>query len=557
MNAFLQESSPHWATRNSTTPPPLLRILVVIDGRVELNREPDRFGLGYALDALTQMPSVAHVVVGIATREVSISDFSRGGHDVLYRGFKFTQDGFNLDQWDQVWIFADQPNLDDGGELDTDAQIAGPYELTDEELLRLVEWMDRGGGVFAVGDHSILGASLCYRIPRVRTMRRWTHADGVPENSGPRRNQTVQSGTGVALERDLQLQPVELAYIQTVTHLPFGVMHRPHALMCTKYGPIQHFPDHMHEGEVVPELEVQLDRTLDIAGYDKPEYPTAMPTFLPFASADAGTISWRPRPQVIAYGRTTNPLVVGGIPEPATNALYRMVSMGFKRFGLVSVYDGARANVGRVVCDSTWHHWFSYNLAGIAAVGNIDFGKMTSYYRNIALWLASPEKRAEIALSAVWTMLTALPMAFAGRRTAWEMGERATELLNEWVSPCWVNEFVAAQFDATSLYVTAKVEDSPSEGPSWGVLSEEVVHRAVLGSLCVALFPLASEAQRLQMLQNDVKVDQHDIEAAAARARAAIPRLLTECITSAADSFGALGARWVSATEKASKGSRQ
>jgi hypothetical protein len=543
MNASLDGLSPRGNNRNSTTPPPLLRILVVIDGRIELHKEPDLFGLGYALDALTQMPSIAHVVVGLATREASISDFSRGGREVLYTAFKFTQEGFNLDHWDQVWLFADRPNVEDGGPSDTDARIPGPYELTDQEVLRLVEWMDRGGGVFAVGDHSILGASLCHRIPRVRTMRRWTHADGVPENSGPSRNQTEQPSTEAFPERDLNLQPVELAYIQTMNHLPFGVMHRPHALMCTKYGPIQRFPDHMHEGEVVPEDEVQLDRGLDIPGYDKPEYPDAVPTFLPFGSAGIGTIAWRPRPQVIAYGRTTNPLVVGGPPESEVNALYRLVSLGYKRFGLVSVYDGARANVGRVVCDSTWHHWFSYNLAGIAAAGNVDFGKMTSYYRNIALWLASPEKRAEIALSAVWLMLTELPMAFAGRRTVWKMGERATELLNEWVSPCWVNELVAAQFDATSLYLAQRVEDSPNEGPRWGVLSEEVVHRAVLGSLCVELFPLASEVQGLQRLRDDVKVEKRELHAAAARARSRMPQFLRESITNAAASFSALGAR--------------
>ena len=429
---------------------------------------------------------------------------------------------------------------------DLDDKIAGPFELTDAEVLRLAEWMDGGGGVFAVGDHSILGASLCHRIPRVRTMRRWTHADGVPENYGPRRNQTVKPGPDAYPEEDLVLQPVELAYVQTVSHLPFGVMHRPHPLMCTKYGPIQHFPDHLHEGEVVPEDEVQLDRALGIPGYDKPEYPSAVPAFLPFASTDVGTISPRPRPQVIAYGRTTNPLVVGGRPEEGSDALYRLVSLGFKRFGLVSVYDGDRANVGRVVCDSTWHHWFSYNLDGIARAGNTDFAKMTSYYRNVALWLASPEKRREITLSAVWTMLMS-PMTFAGRRTAWEMGERATELLNEWVSPCWVNDFVAAQFDASSMYLAARVEDSPNQGPAWGVLSEGVVHRAVLGSLCVTLFPLASEVQRLQLLHNDVKVDKQDIETAAARARTEAPRILKECVASAADSYTALGKRWAAA----------
>lgn len=543
MNGMIHEPSTRLAGTRATYPPPVLRILVVIDGRVELNKDPDRFGLGYALEALVQMPSIANVVVGLATREASISDLARGGHDILYCGFKFTQPGFDLDSWDQVWLFGDQPNLDDGGPSDTDAQIGPPYELTDQEVLRLAEWMDRGGGVFAVGDHSILGASLCRRIPRVRTMRRWTHVDGVPEDSGTRRNQTLQGGGDYSLERDLQLQPVELAYVQTIRDLPFGVLHRPHPLMCTPYGPIQHFPDHMHEGEVVPEDLVDLDRDVGIPGYDKPEYPPAVPEFLPFGTTE-GTRSPRPRPQVIAYGRTTNPILPGGPLESRENALYRFVSLGFKRFGLVSVYDGARANVGRVVCDSTWHHWFSYNLDAIATAGNTDFAKMAWYYRNVALWLASAEKRREIALYAVWTVQTVLsPMAFAGRRTVWEMGERATELLNSWLSPCWIGELVAAQFDASSLYLAARVHDSPGDGPSWGGLPEAVIHRAVLGSLCLALAPLAGEVQRRQLLENDVKVDEREVKRAAARARSEVPKVLEECIANAADSFARLSAK--------------
>ena len=66
------------------------------------------------------------VELSIATREQSISDEARGGHDVRYTGFKFRQPDFNGDAWDQVWFFADRPNEHDGGELDTDANILAP-----------------------------------------------------------------------------------------------------------------------------------------------------------------------------------------------------------------------------------------------------------------------------------------------------------------------------------------------------------------------------------------------------------------------------------------------
>jgi hypothetical protein len=121
-----------------------------------------------------------------------------------------------------------------------------------------------------------------------------------------------------------------------------------------------------------------------------------------------------------------------------------------KRFGLVSVYDGDAVGLGRVVCDSTWHHWLSFNLAGIAEANNADYRKMQAYYRNIALWLARPAQRGAMSLAAVWKVLTLSgPMAFSGRRTPWEMGERALALLGGWLAPCWTNELVVSQLNAS------------------------------------------------------------------------------------------------------------
>lgn len=46
--------------------------------------------------------------------------------------------------------------------------------------------MERGGGVFATGDHYGLGSRMCGNIPRVRAMRRWFQDpnDGNP-NAAP------------------------------------------------------------------------------------------------------------------------------------------------------------------------------------------------------------------------------------------------------------------------------------------------------------------------------------------------------------------------------------
>src|SRR4029453_2723747 len=146
--------------------------------------------------------------------------------------------------------------------------------------------MDRDGGVFATGDPSLLGASMCHRIPRVRTMRRWTRAQQVPTFSGDARNETLVHAPGGddAKEGDRwpqQIYPV-LQHDPRVPNV-FGAW--PHPVLCGRTGVINHFPDHMHEGGLFENNEVRLDDPLDIAGYDRDEYPRVRPVVATSAAA--------------------------------------------------------------------------------------------------------------------------------------------------------------------------------------------------------------------------------------------------------------------------------
>src|SRR5450432_3149342 len=146
---------------------PLLNILFVVDGRINTSKDPQSFGLGYVLETLPGS--------------------------------------------DQVWLFGDFPsNLSDNH---TESRFS---PLSDSELKCLAEWMDRGGGVFAAGDHWNLGASMCSRIPRVRSMRRWTPGQGVPPMDGDARHQTLQPNPNIGnpdlLEGDTYAQPVEVVH---------------------------------------------------------------------------------------------------------------------------------------------------------------------------------------------------------------------------------------------------------------------------------------------------------------------------------------------------------
>ena len=178
---------------------PRLRILLVMDGRINVAWGDHDFGLGYVLKSLRERfawwvsieITTAHRFDVEPVEVVSWPVSIKVGPNLV--GFRFTQDGFDIDDYDQVWFFGDEPGID-GNDLnfpDSDIVDPGYGPLDDDELLVIAEWMDRGGGVLAMGDHAVLGASMCHRIPRVRRMRRWTQAQQVPPIDGAERNETL------------------------------------------------------------------------------------------------------------------------------------------------------------------------------------------------------------------------------------------------------------------------------------------------------------------------------------------------------------------------------
>src|SRR5262249_13901029 len=146
-----------------------IRILFVIDGRIEESTDPTTFGLGYVLETLRDESFAWWVKFEVTVKKRDT-------------GFRFTETGFDIGNFDQVWFFGDWPGLraNNSSFGDNVIEEAQYSPLDDVELRIVAEWMDRRGGVFATGDHAMLGASMCHRIPRVRTMRRWTRAQQVP-----------------------------------------------------------------------------------------------------------------------------------------------------------------------------------------------------------------------------------------------------------------------------------------------------------------------------------------------------------------------------------------
>ena len=139
-------------------------------------------------------------------------------------------------------------------------------------------------------------------------------------------------------------------------------------------------------------------------------------------AAVAGHQPARAVPEVVAHGR-----VLAG-----SNASGGKQATAAHRFGVLSTYDGHRAKVGRVVCDSTWHHFVNVNLIGVVEGGGFDefdthpgedaskhngflssasgiaaLAKIRNYYTNVGIWIAPPARQACFARQVWWQLVYA------------------------------------------------------------------------------------------------------------------------------------------------------
>lgn len=437
-----------------------LDVLVVFDGASIFVSENGGFGLGTMLAEL-QGEEIGDAVLRFSTADrdgPKAKTASTTPHEPKYTGFRFDDryDGaLVLDKYEEVWCFGFHPG---NSGAPTDAPIgAHPTAATDAELRELTRWMNvRGGGVFATGDHDFLGASLCSRIPRVRSMRLWTNADGVPPISGTLRLDTNRPMNASqdpdatpapaeipnTAERDAVPQPIEWATWMSYRVGPFRRKRRPHPVLChATHGPIDVMPDHPHEGrcfDTAPGGEaplVSVDGAYDFGGgVAGDEYP----------ASSAGV---RPLPNVIAYGRT--------LADPPHD--FEKGDQPSRRFPMISVYDGRRAGVGRVAVDSTWHHWFNMNLNGLRAAGQATgapaaavarWEKIRGYFVNLARWLAPPGALDPICLEILRGRF-AYPGVVEWRKDLplHELGRLVRERFVIAFGPCWVTEWTIERID--------------------------------------------------------------------------------------------------------------
>ncbi|MET8998722.1 hypothetical protein [Amycolatopsis sp. NPDC004169] len=315
-----------------------------------------------------------------------------------------------LAKYDQVWFF---------GVLQCNQQSAPENELTDDEVAALRTWMDdREGGVLITGDHSNprpfdavdgaldplvnLGRALGHRVPRAGQLRVWEGLPSSDVTTDPHHTHNTQVPDGVHVLDDLTLQDDQFPQRLLLTKYPLGWSwpwwlrrYRPHPLFCGRTGPIEVFPDHMHEGALAFP-----------AGYPAADWPSG---------------PWgQPVPEVVARGTDKR--------FPAT-------------YDLVSAYDGALASVGRIVADSTWHHYFNINLAGFAP-GSAERDAIGDYYANLAAWLTPSAKRAAMRCWFWWQLAVHPAVHMVKGASFTVLGQTALDVLGRVAGQCTITQLV-------------------------------------------------------------------------------------------------------------------
>lgn len=486
-------------------PTTTIRILVVVERMFSLRTGPGRFGIGSVIEHIRNTDTGDYrFEVDIAMRPGSREERPETNpdpapHEPKYTGFRFDQMAPPsmmvplINKYDEIWCFGWNPG-NNANPTDDDIDNAEFFPATDSELKILTLWMieTRRGGLFATGDHHYLGASLCSRIPRVGTMRKWTHAQGVPPIAGLARvvtnrqlanSQTIIDPIPQFAEEDSIPQPISCVMWGIG---PVGVENpflHPHPVLSHPlHGPIDVMPDHIHEGMCFDQTQIKLDGTYNFSGFAGHEYPTVN--------------GFKPTPTVIAYGTT--------LPDPPY--VHEGGDSSEKRIPMISVYDGHTINIGRVAVDSTWHHWLDMNIWSIKnAADKTNWEKISQYYVNLAVWLIPPEISRNVM---TWVMFRTQFEYFGLEVMSPQMSifQIGSAFRDYWktVGPSWITQFVLNWISVAdpALYkrvVKEQVERKPKTGfdplnlmgPSFRVLEN-----AVLGGMALQAYELTEPIKR-------------------------------------------------------------
>lgn len=431
-----------------------VRTLLVTDGGLDFSAQS--FGLSTFISVLVNDDrpyaefdiTLAHLRSDVTDAQVSAPGVVRSIKD-----FRFDDPNhFDPTMYDQVWLFGID-SFYHRPAYATRFANQGAYpagRLSERELRNLSAFMNRGGGLFATGDHGLLGLGLCGSVARARSMRLWDSTstdDNLDEvsMSGQRRNDTNRLGHDGLSQFDDQSDDIPQAIepkLYSAWLSPYLRLRWPHPLLCGPRGAIRVLPDHPHEGECVLPTTTQL----------------------------SGTYIDRTReyPDRIGGGGPVAPEIIAMSTVPAGNMAGSKQPTLAQCFGAISAYDGHRAGIGRVVCDATWHHFINVNLVGdpgspdaakrlgfLASPSGLEhLNAIKAYYRNIAVWISPPASHRCFRRKLLWSLLYQhrvleavlatpnVPLDKADAMLLYEIGAHARDVLEHAAGRCVTLQFL-------------------------------------------------------------------------------------------------------------------
>lgn len=433
------------------TEKPTIKILLYTDDpQISESNSFDEFlGLGSMIE---QMQAHAPAFANLATKWVCRSSDADHHADnkinvVLDREVAETGKPF-----DEIWFFG----LHQGNKKTFSVRTfrGGPEsELDANEVEALRQWMStedgfEGGGILMTGDHANavppnllpnpdspcgdapadvgflgLGRAIGRCVPRAGLLRQW---EGPPTSRAIDRNNTLVN-PGFQLDRF----PQQLVLRNVNLDGDLDANGQPHPLFYYEQDQfIEVFPDHAHEGAVV------TPDTLDASWPSGPKGQT--------------------QPQVVALGRNKR-------DDTDLN--------------IIATYNGDLVGVGRIVADSTWHHYMNLNLLSFqhpAPVGSVS-DQIGQFYGNLAVWLAPRRKRIAMARAMCWK-LAQYTLLLEEPGDPGSIGESAYSTLLRTASPCEIHELM----QVLSLTQTELVNQAAALEASFG---EQSLPKLFLGSV--------------------------------------------------------------------------
>jgi hypothetical protein len=360
-----------------------------------------------------------------AFAKIEVELVSRSSNSQIHADNKL--DAERLQKYDEVWFFGVHQVSRDNFTLGV--LRGGPQsDLQTGEVSELAAWMKvegekgKGGGVLMTGDHANprppdahpfdddeagkkedflgLGRALGRRVPRAGQLRKWEGAPTAYEENSFNTQVEVASININSLQLQLDSTPQQLI-LQTFDDKGNPATGgQPHPLFFYKEGAfIQIFPDHAHEGAVV--LPPNLDDT----------------NMWPVGTAI------QPQPRVVAQS---------------------IDKRNSRLLNILAAYNGDNANVGRVVADSSWHHYLDVNLLNFPPDPQQDSvaDQIGQFYGNLAMWLAPISVRRKMA-DAMFEWLANHPLMIEEvGGDSLEIGKKAYAILSLVASPCEIHELL-------------------------------------------------------------------------------------------------------------------